>query len=298
MLENLQAKVVEISSTDSVDETTGTHKWSENKKAVQALDKLNKDSNLTAGLEAVLRIAVGARVMLRRNVDTDQGLVNGALGTVKEIKKHHVSVQFDNTNCVHDIEKVKSKFIVLKKFFIYREQFPLILAYAITIHKCQGLSLDCAIMDLSNNIFSPGMAYVALSRVRTLSGVHLTSFDPESIMVSSVTTHHTRKRKLTGVCSTVIKPKKRKTLETGSTGSLSKKRSLSSKSDDIQKSKRPHTSDGNAQRREWSNLRFYPVNARWQLEMCKHLDLQYYRANRFSSGGSDRVLTCPNTRTV
>ena len=50
-----------------------------------------------------------------------------------------------------------------------------------TIHKCQGLSLDCAIVDL---IYSDGMAYVALSRVRSLSGLYLTAFDPKSIMVS------------------------------------------------------------------------------------------------------------------
>uniref|UniRef100_A0A1X7V6H2 ATP-dependent DNA helicase n=1 Tax=Amphimedon queenslandica TaxID=400682 RepID=A0A1X7V6H2_AMPQE len=64
-------------------------------------------------------------------------------------------------------------------------QFPLILAFAVTIHKCQGLSLDNAIIDLSDNVFSARMAYVALSRVRTLSGVHLTCFIPKSLMVSS-----------------------------------------------------------------------------------------------------------------
>ena len=74
--------------------------------------------------------------------------------------------------------------MVMKIFFVYRRQFPLILAYAVTIHKCQGLSLDCAIVDLSDQIFSDGMAYVALSRVRSLSGLYLTAFDPKSIMVS------------------------------------------------------------------------------------------------------------------
>lgn len=64
---------------DEIDETS-SHKWS--KKAQKQLEKLNNDSNLTAGLEAELILAVGARVMLRRNIDTKQGLVNGAIGTV------------------------------------------------------------------------------------------------------------------------------------------------------------------------------------------------------------------------
>ena len=74
--------------------------------------------------------------------------------------------------------------MVMKNFYVYRKQFSLILASAVTIHKCQGLSLDCAIIDLSDQVFSAGMAYVALSRVQSLSGVHLAAFDPKSIMVS------------------------------------------------------------------------------------------------------------------
>ena len=66
---------------------------------------------------------------------------------------------------------------------MYRKQFPLTVAYAVTIHKCQGLSLDCAIIDLSDKVFCAGMAYVAVSRVRSLSGLYLTSFDPSSIKV-------------------------------------------------------------------------------------------------------------------
>ena len=63
MLSRLQAETREIPCTDEVNETVGTFKWT--KKAAEVMQKLNSDCNLTAGLEAVLRVAVGARVMLR-----------------------------------------------------------------------------------------------------------------------------------------------------------------------------------------------------------------------------------------
>ena len=320
MLNNLQTEVIDIQCVDNVDETMSAQKWEANKRANQELQKLNKDSNLTAGLEAVLRIAVGARVMLRRNIDMQNGLVNGALGTVKKIQKHHITVQFDNSNSVHDIERVQSKFIVMKKFYIYREQFPLILAYAITIHKCQGLSLNSAIMDLSSNIFSPGMAYVALSRVKTLSGVHLTAFERECIIVSAKSLeesnrlrglfrpdlplfsvkHSTCKRKLelTGECSMGVQPKKAKLSATSSS-----KLSVVSTSDDVQivETKKKHISDGSAsgsQQSVWPNMRFNPVNAQWQRQMCQLLNVQYSKPNRFGFGGPNCILTLPNLRTV
>ena len=122
--------------------------------------------------------------MLRRNVCTKSGLVNGSLGTVAKVKSKQLMVKFDHLPEPVEINRVRSKFQVLKKNVVYRTQYPLILAYAVTIHKCQGLSLNCAIIDLSDNIFSSGMAYVALSRVRTLDGVHLTNLDIKSFMVN------------------------------------------------------------------------------------------------------------------
>ena len=85
---------------------------------------------------------------------------------------------------LYNVEMVKCKCMIMKNFYVYRKQYPLILAYAVTIHKCQGLSLDCAIVDLSDKVFSAGMAYVALSRVRSLSGLHLIEFHSKSLMVS------------------------------------------------------------------------------------------------------------------
>ena len=80
MLQELASEVHEIMCTDEIDQTSSTQKWT--KKATEQLEKLTSDCNMTAGLEAKLTLAVGARVMLRRNMDTKKGLVNGAIGTV------------------------------------------------------------------------------------------------------------------------------------------------------------------------------------------------------------------------
>ena len=72
---------------------------------------------MTAGLEAKLSLAVGARAMLRRNIDTKAGLVNGAIGTILAITACHVTVQFDHISTTpYNVEMVKSRFMVMKIF--------------------------------------------------------------------------------------------------------------------------------------------------------------------------------------
>jgi ATP-dependent exoDNAse (exonuclease V) alpha subunit len=124
--------------------------------------------------------------MLRRNIDNSSGLVNGALGTVISIKAHHITVQFDGMTQPYPVERVKGRFVVLKNVFVQRKQFPLILAFAVTVHKCQGLSLDCAIMDLSKQVFCAGMVYVALSRVRQMDEVRRQSRSVPSVCRRSI----------------------------------------------------------------------------------------------------------------
>jgi len=146
MLALFDSEVHVIACTDEVDETKSTAKWQQ--QAAKALEKLNKDCSNTAGLEAVLKVAIGARVMLRRNIDVKGGLANGAIGTVVQIHPTRISIKFDHLSEPCDINKVSGKFLVVKNCYVQRTQFPLILAYAVTIHKCQGLSLDSAIVDL------------------------------------------------------------------------------------------------------------------------------------------------------
>lgn len=82
---------------------------------------------------------------------------------------------------------VESEFVYRGRHVI-RTQFPLILAWACTVHKVQGISLDKAVIDLGSSIFEYGMAYVALSRIRTISGLILVKFDPSKIKASNVVT--------------------------------------------------------------------------------------------------------------
>ncbi|KAG5336927.1 PIF1 helicase, partial [Acromyrmex heyeri] len=81
-----------------------------------------------------------------------------------------------NGNCIDSIKIVFS----FHKMVVHRKQFPLPLSYGITIHKNQGITCKNAMMDLGTSVFSDGQAYVGLSRVSTLEGLHLINF-PASI---------------------------------------------------------------------------------------------------------------------
>lgn len=130
----------------------------------------------------ILILKKGARVMLAKN-DPHGRFINGSLGTVISLNKEQVSVQLDEG------EKVvvePEKFSVYQYFYdkekeLYRKeevgfaiQFPLILAWSITIHKSQGKTLEKVIVDLERGIFAPGQFYVAISRCQTLDKLYFT----------------------------------------------------------------------------------------------------------------------------
>lgn len=120
-----------------------------------------------------LEYCTGARVMLRINIAAD-GLSNGDIGSITDCSRAHITVLFDR-----GIEYVVAPTKVKRKsgdVVISRTQFPLNIAYAITIHKAQGMTFDNIIVDM-RDIFGTGMAYVALSRVRSLSGLYIVNFD-------------------------------------------------------------------------------------------------------------------------
>ena len=124
-----------------------------------------------------LRVKVGAQVMFVKN-DPMGRWVNGTIGLLVGANDNFLSVQigedvFPVERAVFSQERpayTKSKGLQ-QEVVAEIEQFPVKLAWAITVHKCQGLTLDRAAIDLRQEYFSEGQAYVALSRCKTLEGL-------------------------------------------------------------------------------------------------------------------------------
>jgi ATP-dependent DNA helicase PIF1 len=91
-------------------------------------------------------------------------------------------VRFSKTGTEIVINGYKWEYKIEGAGSVFYTQIPLQLAWAITIHKAQGLSLDCVEMALDNSVFERGQAYVALSRVTSLEGLRLISFKPGVIL--------------------------------------------------------------------------------------------------------------------
>jgi ATP-dependent DNA helicase PIF1 len=127
-----------------------------------------------------LSLKVGAQVMFLRN-DSDQRWVNGTVGQVTRIGKTvHVDVDGEEHEVLpavweryrydYDAETKTLTREVIAEF----TQFPLRLAWAVTIHKSQGQTYNRAVIDLGSGAFAPGQTYVALSRITSLDGLYLT----------------------------------------------------------------------------------------------------------------------------
>ena len=132
-------------------------------------------------VDLTLKLKVGAQVMFTRN-DQHKRWVNGTIGKVTKLTKDEIQVTTDDGNTYvvpncswesysyeYDKESKKMKKELMGTF----TQYPLRLAWAITVHKSQGMTFDKMYLDLSRGMFAAGQLYVALSRVRSLNGLFL-----------------------------------------------------------------------------------------------------------------------------
>lgn len=131
-----------------------------------------------------LVLKIGAQVMLLKNINVNSGLVNGARGVI---------VRFDEGLPVVRFKNKKEYTARTERWFVKnangsllcRRQVPLNLAWAFSIHKSQGLTLDCVEMSLSK-IFEAGQAYVALSRAQSLETLRILDFDSRHVWANPI----------------------------------------------------------------------------------------------------------------
>jgi ATP-dependent DNA helicase PIF1 len=142
-------------------------------------------------LKLVLR--KGARVMLVKNLDISTGLVNGSIGTVVNFIGAYPNVLFDNSESKRPVIITPVSWeLEMSSCKATSEQVPLILAYSINVHKCQGQTLDSAIIDIGD-AFCNHMVYVALSRVKSLEGLYLKTFNPDKITCNAKIVEYLKK---------------------------------------------------------------------------------------------------------
>ncbi|XP_067625032.1 ATP-dependent DNA helicase PIF1 [Eurosta solidaginis] len=149
----------------------------------------DSDANMAKQLDSQLQVTsqlylkINAQVMLLKNINIGAGLVNGARGVVVRIEKGLPVVRFKNNReyfCKHEKWIIKTP----TGGTITRRQVPLKLAWAFSIHKSQGLTLDCVEMSLSK-VFEAGQAYVALSRAKSLDSLRILDFDPKQVWANA-----------------------------------------------------------------------------------------------------------------
>ncbi|KAL9845956.1 ATP-dependent DNA helicase PIF1 isoform 2-T2 [Geothlypis trichas] len=173
---------------------------------VHVFEALDSDPMLVKLIDAQcpvggrVELKLGAQVMLAKNLDVSQGLVNGARGVVVGFESEQKGLPKVRFLCgVTQLIKME-KWVIKGPSGVHlsRQQLPLKLAWAISIHKSQGMSLDCVEISLSR-VFESGQAYVALSRARSLAGLRVLDFDPKAVRADPAVLHfyrHLRRHQL------------------------------------------------------------------------------------------------------
>lgn len=152
----------------------------------------NYQISKTGGIPSNLTIGMHVRVMLVRNINILQGLVNGAMGTIVSIQypivmdqnefPETIKIKFDDIEESVAIHPVDTDFELVRGVSVRRKMFPLIHCFAATTHKVQGMTLNSAVVDLGDSNRSGATLYVALSRIININGLFIEDFSLKKLL--------------------------------------------------------------------------------------------------------------------
>ncbi len=177
-LKQLKGAKMTFEAKTVFDATIGKGMTKDSPEVQRAIAKLDRDAPYKSSLE----LRVGAQVMLVYNLDQEAGLVNGSRGVVEgftDTVPPQPIVLFKGQSQGIPVAEATWESDDIEG--VHRAQIPLILAYAITIHKCQGATLDSALIDIGSSTFEMGQAYVALSRVKSLESLYIYDLEPSAV---------------------------------------------------------------------------------------------------------------------
>lgn len=142
----------------------------------QDIEKFRKHSPISE----IISLKKGALIMLRQN-DLEGRWVNGSLGLIEKISDDSLSIKLQASQSRVEVEKTDFTLLNAEGDPVVKARnFPVSLAWAMTIHKAQGTTLDRMHVDL-RKIWEPGQAYVALSRAKSGSGITIDGWSRNSI---------------------------------------------------------------------------------------------------------------------
>ena len=209
-----------LSKINSAEHKFMANVWSRNKQPVGLLEK-------RFPIAQRLRLKVGAQVMMITN-DPQKRWANGSMGVVERIERRELSESSSRQGPIEVMVRFGDKAYAIPKATFTEEeaverggsieyepvvevkQFPMVLAWALTIHKSQGLTYDRVTCGL-NGCFSPGQAYVALSRCKSLNGLHLTGEVSQADLLVDQDVVDFYERQVSGSAETTGNNQRRKT---------------------------------------------------------------------------------------
>jgi hypothetical protein len=151
----------------------------------------------------ILKLKRGTAVMCTANIDLESGICNGSQGVIVDFFANDPVVLFSN-----GMRKIIAKHEWQSDEYpaLTIAQYPLCMAWAMTIHKIQGATMSMAEMDLGNSVFEYGQTYVALSRIKSLDGLYLSAFKADKIKANPKVTKFYREIPVIDCSKIIDKP--------------------------------------------------------------------------------------------